>query len=198
MLHEFVTANRAELINRCRIKVAARPVPPPTQAEIDHGVPMFLDQLVTELRFGPSPNPEITRTSIQHGRDLLRQGYTISQLVHGYGDVCQSVTELAIQHQAGITASDFRALNRCLDDAIAGSVTEYANQRQTSIDLSAEQDKERRSALAHEVRVCLEATRLASDTVLSGVVGIAGGTARLLDDNLTRAQVLIERLIAAL
>jgi hypothetical protein len=159
---------------------------------------MFLDQLVTELRFGPSPNPEITTTSIEHGRDLLRQGYTISQLVHGYGDVCQSVTELAIQKHAGITAIDFRALNRCLDDAIAGSVTEFANQKQVSLDLTAELDSERLQMLATEIRVCLEATRLASDTVLSGVVGIAGGTARLLDDNLARAQILVDRLIAGL
>ena len=50
MLHEFISANRDEIIRRCRAKVATRSIPPPTEAEIDHGVPVFLDQLVDALR----------------------------------------------------------------------------------------------------------------------------------------------------
>jgi hypothetical protein len=46
MLHEFITLNRVEIVRRCRAKVATSTVPPPTKAEIDHGVPLFLDQLV--------------------------------------------------------------------------------------------------------------------------------------------------------
>jgi hypothetical protein len=62
MLHEFITINREEIVLRCRAKVATRSVPPPTEAEIDHGVPLFLDQLVTTLRGGQDQlNPEISR-----------------------------------------------------------------------------------------------------------------------------------------
>jgi hypothetical protein len=39
MLHEFIAINREEIIRRCRAKVATRSAPPPTIAEIDHGVP---------------------------------------------------------------------------------------------------------------------------------------------------------------
>jgi hypothetical protein len=49
MLEDFVLAHRDEIINRCRLKVAQRPSPPPTPEEIDHGVPMFLDELMDEL-----------------------------------------------------------------------------------------------------------------------------------------------------
>ena len=52
MLHEFIAVNGDEIIRRCRAKVAARSVPPPTEAELDHGVPVFLDQLRNALRFG--------------------------------------------------------------------------------------------------------------------------------------------------
>ena len=45
MLHEFIVTHREEIIRRCRAKVITRPAPPPTEFEIDHGVPMFLDQL---------------------------------------------------------------------------------------------------------------------------------------------------------
>ena len=57
MLHEFITENRDEIIRRCRAKVAMRSIPPPTEAEIDHGVPVFLDQLRDALRLGQIVEP---------------------------------------------------------------------------------------------------------------------------------------------
>ena len=57
MLHEFISLNRDEIITRCRAKVATRSVPPPTEAEIDHGVPLFLDQLADALRLGLAIEP---------------------------------------------------------------------------------------------------------------------------------------------
>ena len=132
MLHEFIAVNREEIIRRCRAKVATRSVPPPTDAEIDHGVPVFLDQLVDALRLGLTSSPEIGRSAVQHGHDLLLQGFTVSQVVHDYGDVCQSITELAVEMNAPISTDDFRTLNRCLDDAIAGAVTEYGRERNQS------------------------------------------------------------------
>ena len=125
MLHEFIAVNRREIIRRCRAKVSARSIPPPTEAEIDHGVPVFLDQLREALRVGQTTSPEISKSAIQHGHDLLRQGFTVSQVVHDYGDVCQAITELAVELNISISTDDFRMLNRCLDDAIAGAVTEY-------------------------------------------------------------------------
>src|SRR5580700_6436212 len=50
MLHEFLTLNRKTLISRCREKVAKRFEPDGTLATIDHGVPLFLQQLVETLR----------------------------------------------------------------------------------------------------------------------------------------------------
>ena len=60
-----------------------------------------------------------------HGRDLLEQGFTLEQVIRDYGDVCQAVTNLAVEIEAPIRADEFRTFNRCLDDAIAGAVTEY-------------------------------------------------------------------------
>ena len=67
-------------------------MPPPTPAEIDHGVPVFLDQLQNALRFGLSMTSEIGVAALQHGHDLLLQGFTVSQVVHDYGDICQAIT----------------------------------------------------------------------------------------------------------
>src|SRR6185503_15030476 len=97
MLEQFIELNRDDIIRRCRAKVATRSVPPPTAAEINHGVPLFLDQLVKALRQGVMSNGEIGRSATLHGHDLLRQGFTVSQVVHDYGDVCQAITELAVE-----------------------------------------------------------------------------------------------------
>ena len=125
MLHEFVLVNRNEIIRRCKAKVAMRSVPPSMEAEIEHGVPLFLDQLVHALRLGVSSGLEIGNSAVLHGDDLRRQGFTVSQVVHDYGDICQSITELAIETSTPISTDDFGVMSACLDHAIAGAVTEY-------------------------------------------------------------------------
>ena len=95
MLHEFITLNRDAIIWRCRAKVARRSIPAPSEAEINHGVPLFLDQLIDALRSGETSHLEIDRSAGHHGHDLLLKGFTVSQVVHDYGDVCQTITELA-------------------------------------------------------------------------------------------------------
>jgi hypothetical protein len=110
MLAEFVAVNRAELISRCRAKVAGRADAGAANAGVDRGVPMFLDQLLAQLRHGMSADEDIARTAAQHGHDLLVQGYTVSQVVHDYGDICQAITELAVEREAAISTDDFRTL----------------------------------------------------------------------------------------
>jgi len=107
-------------------------MPPPTAAEIDHGVPLFLEQLIDVLRAHGSSTADIRIGAVLHGHDLLLQGLTVGQVVHDYGDVCQSITELALETDAPISTQDFRTLNRCLDDAIAGAVTEFGRARKQS------------------------------------------------------------------
>jgi hypothetical protein len=196
MLHEFVTLNRDEIIGRCRAKVASRSAPPPTDAEIDHGVPMFLDQLVDELRLGLSGNPQIADTARQHGHDLLHQGFTMSQVVHDYGDVCQSITELAVALNAPIDTDEFRMLNRCLDDAIAGAVTEYGRASEQSSDQAAAGETERVGRLALDLRHLLQTASVTLEVVKSGSVGITGNTGTLLAHSIVAAQNLADLLVA--
>ena len=193
MLHKFVTEYRDEIISRCRAKVATRSSPPPTTAEIDHGVPMFLDELVDELRLGLSPNQEITKTATQHGHDMLRQGFTVSQVVHDYGDVCQSITELALDLNAPISTDDFRMLNKCLDDAIAGAVTQY--EQEQDLDEVAAGESEQLAVLARDLRKSIHNASVAFDVIQSGRIGLTGSTGTTLGRSLVGAQDLIDKLI---
>jgi hypothetical protein len=123
-LDVFMVENRAELIERCRVKVGARRAPKSPHIELERGIPLFLDQMIATLRDRLSRNPEMASAASQHGRDLVAEGFTVEQVVHDYGDVCQAVTELAMEREVPISNEDFHTLNRCLDNAIANAVTE--------------------------------------------------------------------------
>jgi hypothetical protein len=122
MLHEFLTANRTALITRCRNKVALRFAPSGTPAALEHGVPIFLQQLVETLRreqrpsgntVAPGATPavtEISRAAGIHGAELLRLGYSIDQVVRDFGDVCQAITELASELDTEISVEELRAI----------------------------------------------------------------------------------------
>ena len=194
LLHEFIVLNRAEIIRRCRVKVAARSVPPPTPAEIDHGVPVFLDQLQNALRFGVSMTSEINVSALKHGHDLLLQGFTVSQVVHDYGDICQAITELAVEMDIPISTDDFRTLNRCLDDAIASAVTEYGRERnQSGIDGESARGSERLGFFIHEMRNLISTATYAFEVLKTGNVGVGGSTGKVLQRSLMAQRALISR-----
>ena len=197
MLHEFIAANREDIIKRCRAKVAGRSAPPLARAAIDHGVPIFLDQLVEALRLGLTSNPEIGRSAVQHGRDLLLRGFTVSQVVHDYGDVCQAITELAEEVNAPIRMEDFRTLNQCVDDGIADAVTEYGRARnQSTLDEETLRGSERLGFFAHELRNLISTAIIAFEVLKTGNVGVAGSTGTVLHRSLMGLGTLIRSSLA--
>lgn len=194
MLHEFLTANHSEIVARARAKVTQRLAPRPTPEELENGVPLFLDQLIEKLRVSTPGTEAISASAALHGVDLLKLGFTVAQVVHDYGDVCQAVTELAGEIQAPITNDEFHILNRCLDDAIAEAVTSYAGLRERS---QSDEETERLGVLAHEMRNHLGAAMLAYAAIKSGRVGIGGSTGAVVDRNLRGIRDLIDRSLAA-
>jgi hypothetical protein len=205
MLHEFLTSNRQLLINRCREKVAKRFEPTETPATIDHGVPLFLQQLVETLRdeqntdirsvdSEPAPAPtEIGRAAALHGAELLRQGFSVDQVVHDYGDVCQSVTALAVEQDVPISTDEFRTLNRCLDNAIADAVASFGSARQTSIDRQAETLQQRLVVFAAEHQRLIDIAIQSVTAIKTGNIGIKGATGTLLAHALEELHSLTDR-----
>jgi hypothetical protein len=181
-LHDFIGAHRDELIRRCRAKVAQRSDPAPTEMEIDHGVPLFLTQLGEELAHGQSETHEIRKSATENGHDRLLQHFSFSQVVHGYGDICQSIADLALEIGAPITTDDFRTMNRCLDDAIAGAVTEYARAQ----DLT-------RDGESKTLRTLIETAIVGFDALQSGKVGFGGSTGNVVDYSLKAIRTLVYR-----
>jgi signal transduction histidine kinase len=206
MLADFLATNHDELVTRCRAKVAKRATPPLAAAETEFGIPLLLGQLVTELRVeqsaapGAQPGrlpPNIGSTAGKHGNELLRKGFTIDQVVHDYGDLCQAVTELAHEREAAITVDEFHTFNRCLDNAIADAVTEFGRQRdQASSEERAASMNERLGNLAHELRNRLNSGMLAFQAIKSSNMTLGGATGDVLGRALMGLRDIIDRSLA--
>jgi len=215
VLHNFLIDNRANLIERCRTKVAQRTGADSITALSNDGVPQFLDQLIKTLEIEQTPRPllsrkvsgpsgggkpvlsEIGETAARHGKALLKQGFTIEQVVHDYGDLCQSITDLAFEVDLVIETDEFRTLNRCLDNAIANAVTEFSYQRDSTIaDSNADAWNERLGFFAHELRNLIHIATLALAAIKAGNVGTSGATASVLERSLLGLRNLVDRSLA--
>lgn len=207
MLHEFLDSNRAELINRCREKVARRPPGRGTSDAAAQGIPLFLEQVIETLRVEHIPPAardtrrhvpsELARSAALHGHELLRGGHAIDQVVYDYGDLCQAITELAIEEDTPVSAREFHTLNRCLDDAVADAVTEFGWQRDQLIsEIGTRAMSERLGFLAHELRNYLNTAILSFSAIKAGSVPLKGATSAVLDRSLVGLRDLIDRALA--
>jgi len=213
MLHTFLANNRDELISRCRIKVAQRPARGASVLQLENGVPLFLEQLIETLRIeqtdrpadsvivsgssgGNSGRSEIGEAAARHGHELLRLGYTVDQVVHDYGDLCQAITDLAHERDAPFSIDEFRTLNRCLDNAIADAVTEFSYQRDFNMATQhALEEGERMGSFAHELRNFLHTATLAFAAAKAGNLPLFGATGAVLERSLAGLGKLIEHSI---
>jgi hypothetical protein len=201
MLRDILTRNQAEVIRRCKEAAAKRYKPAELPAAIDHGVPLFLQQLVDTLRLEEA-SPErsageseeaptaIGRAAALHGAELLRLGYSIDQVVHEYGDICQSVTAIAMEGNQAISADEFRTLNRCLDDAIADAVKSFGAARQMSINRESRTLSDCLTVFLDEYDRLLDVATQAYSAMRTGNVGVVGATGALLAYTLTELRSL--------
>lgn len=199
MLYQFLIDNRETLLASTNVKTVGIAGDKPTSAESELGMPAFYDDLVRELerefREGAakpaagSMRKHGRQSTTIHGEELSRLGYTVSQVVHGYGALCQAVTELAQAKHAEITASEFSTLNLKLDIAIAEAVTGFSEHAGVE---GAESTK-RTGFLVHELRNALAAALVAHSMVKKGVVGTGGSTSALLERNLNRMRDILDR-----
>jgi signal transduction histidine kinase len=211
-MHNFLIDHGDELVLRCKRKVAQRLGRSATAEQLEYGVPLFLAQLIRtfgaenagrpgeSLRIsGPSGGDahalsEIGVSAIAHGRELLELGYSVDQVVHDYGDLCQAITELAFERGKTFQVDDFGTLNRCLDNAIADAVTEFSRLREAG--LAGERDavsNERLGFLVHELRNALGTASLALSALELSGMPVGGATGAVLKRSLLALAGLVER-----
>lgn len=193
MLSDFLTNSREQIVAAARRRVAARRYPVASPAELESGVPLFLDQLGDILRLeasrAPSSEAAIGATATRHGGELSARGFSLSEVVHDYGDICQAVMEVASGQRVAITTEEFRILNRSLDTAIAEAVTEHGR---LSSELRHDEEVERLGRVAHEIRDLLNMAAFAFDALRKGNIGINGNTGGVLGRSLTALREFVD------
>jgi hypothetical protein len=160
---------------------------------VDNGVPLFLSQLEGILRVEQSTEvretvvsdrngtpSDIGRSAALHGNQLQRLGFTVDQVVHAYGDVCQAITGLAVEQGAPISTDEFRTLNRCLDNAIADAVTAFGVGSETSGKAKASTTLERLESFGDEQRRLVDIAASSYAAMKTGTIGLSGATGALL------------------
>ena len=197
VLHDFVDRYRQDIIARTEEKLRARPATTRVAGGLENGVPLFLRQLSETLKHEADGVPfapdAIGDSAAHHGGELLSLGFNVSEVVHAYGDICQAVTELAVERDLTITTQDFHTLNRCLDTAIAEAVTEHAR---LTAQWRASGEVERLGRLAHEIRNHLNSAMLAFEALKHGTVAINGSTAAVLGRSLLGLRDVVDSTLA--
>ena len=197
ILHEFLTVYRDAIIDRTRARLVARPWPCASDAELQHGVPLFLTQLCETLKREATTSPfssnAIGTAATRHGGEMRALGFSLSQVVHDYGDICQAVTELALEQRAPITTAEFHTLNRCLDTAIAEAVTEHGR---VSADRASLDEFERSGEVAHEIRNMVNTAGVAFQMLKRGSVAVNGSTGAVLGRSLMDLSAFVESMLS--
>jgi signal transduction histidine kinase len=209
MMHDFLLNNREELAQRCRIKVGERVGRSATETQLRDGIPLFLDQLIRTLQIEQTARPmdsrrvsgpsgggsalsEVSVSAAQHGKDLLELGLSVDQVVHDYGDLCQAITDLAVERDVPFQVDEFRTLNRCLDNAISDAVTEFSFQRDSlAADAHALESGRKLGFFAHELRNLLGTASLAFAAAKVGQLSLSGATGSILERSLNGLEKLI-------
>jgi signal transduction histidine kinase len=102
-----------------------------------------------------------------------------------------------VELNEAIRADDFRMLNLCLDDAIAGAVTEFGRQQnQFTLDEEKARGNERAGFVAHEMRNFLNTAIMAFEVLKTGNVAVGGSTDGVLQRSLMGARTLTSRSLA--
>jgi len=190
---ELVTRHRKLIEERTRELFLTVPGPKAVPRD-DDGISILIDQLVETLRRGDrASEEEIARVAAEYGGHLFARGFTVGELVRGYGTICEAVTMVGQDLNMSFSNREFEMLNRVLDVAIAASVTEYQQQRANA---TADEELQHIGALAHELRNALSAARMAFTVIKQGVVGPRGQTSDTLDRGLRRMGDLLDRALA--
>jgi signal transduction histidine kinase len=197
-LRQFLVSNRQQILKQSEDRIITLAALRPTSDQLKNGLPIFFDHLLRVLDKEPdtvsaSDELKILDTSCEYGREFWKLGYTLSHVVHAFGALCQATTEIARERDAPITAHEFHHLNRCLDIAIAGAVTEFES---SSVRESKKREALHLGFISHELRNALNRARISFQMLSKGIVGLGGSTSKVLEKSLEDMDVLISRSIS--
>lgn len=200
MLSNFLIEERDKILAICAEKLMRLRADKRSSEEMELGLPVFYDELIEVLRAdeveerGTDDISFIHKESaVRRGIESSRLGYTISQVVQGYGALCQAITQYLEDHNQPISNREFNRLNLCLDTAIAQAVSSFDVAEKETLEQG---EVQRLGFLAHELRNALSNAVMAYRMIKSGRIGIGGNTGQILEDSHACMTEIIDRSLA--
>ncbi len=205
MLHDFLTRERETILATAKQKAIDAKWARMASDNAEEGWGAFYDELT-----GIMKDEEPAKTAEEKiapliiaekpGKQYLRLGFAISEVVQSYGIIHQAIVESAAKLGFLISPEELAKLNLSLDIAVADVVIDF-EKVQTAAELlhTATQDQaetERLGFLAHELRNSLQSATITLQLVESGVVLVNSKTGQMLQASLHRMSELIDRALA--
>ena len=211
MLYEFIVSNRDWLLERCK-RFREERTRVGEDGRTDEGIARFLDQLAESLRIelgkgqsslaisgsdlGTPSDFEVGAAAATQGRAMEELGFDIMDVVHSYGDICHAIVELALQQSMRFEVSEYRLLNRCLDNAVASAVAEFSYQHDAEMVNDRENDEHQRLAvIGNELRNQLGTATLAVAALKTRELTLGGTTGTILERSLASLGKLVDDML---
>jgi hypothetical protein len=125
----------------------------------------------------------------EYGRQLFAVHYDPSDIVHWYGDICQSLMQVAGAAFLEFKAEEYQLFNECLDGGIAGSISSVQDLEASG--LVPPGDTPSVPEVLHEMRNLVNTAKLAFAALRAGTIGTQGATAGVLERSLAAMSNLI-------
>jgi signal transduction histidine kinase len=158
---ELIREQRHVLLARWRRQVrqlpSAKNMSVPT---LNDHVPQLIDELADALELRTEETIEETLlkgTPPEHGRQRVRDGFDIEEVVAEYNVLRSCVHDLAEEHGLIIQGEDLRVVNRVIDEAIGLAVQTYALQLAFEVK---QRREEHITFVAHDLHTPLKAIAL--------------------------------------
>lgn len=204
MLHDFLTKQRDAILAVAKKKASESRWARITSDAVEEGWSVFYDDLTSRLQpeeTRPPSSQESDKAVLEkRGKDYLRLGYAISEVVQSYSIIYQAITESAISLGVDITPVEFQKLNVSLDTAVADVVKEFelvqTEAQDVQTDVKEQREAQRLGSLAHELRNSLQSATVALEMVEQGIVEVKSKTGAVLHSSLEGMAELIDRALA--
>lgn len=197
MLHDFLLKERAGILALCARKILTVSGAAGSSVEMEKGLPVLYDELIEVLRTDLDrsesqalPSQEQQSSAARRGKESLKLGYSISQIVHGYGAISAAISQYLSEMSASVSSYEMNLLNHSLDTATAQAVSEFDRLQREGV---ARDEVQRLGFLAHELRNALSTATIAYRMMQSGNLGVGGNTSRILENAHSRMKDLIDR-----
>lgn len=167
----LLSNQRDAVLEKCRDKMVLVSCSRRSTCHVDSGGLSLYDELAevlrTSLEGDPSGDrhrfmgdPRIAEASRRNAQEVYQLGYTVAQLIHGYGCICQAITEHAEETGIPMTPAEFGRLTLCLEFALAHAVAEFESLR---VEEARKAESLRTGFFIHELRNSLSNAMLAHE-----------------------------------